>query len=667
MARDVTLLVVNNLQSLHPDHQTMLADTDYFFLGSGKITACIQWSRNLDATPLGIILQEPMHFTRKWGSYLFHPEYGLERTMLTVTIEGIRHRPTHDDLTVEWSEYEGVPTILAHWHAGNCDVWESFYVPDGADHLIRWVNVYNAGKRDIQIETGLYANPVLYSSFYASDRSLVASGHGAIVITGSPTVTTNERFITLTPEGIQGDNTESQFIYIVNHQLTDVSIDLASEFTDEQKYWNTSSNIVSSNNISEPIAKLFDAAKYGLRAVVSDDGRFDSGIWQYGMQWGRDASRVAEGLVYSGQFDRARAVLKNILTRLTSNVGMIAEASRFRGGRDAELDSNGFVLMALRTYLDWTADEKFFNDYSDPIERVADYLLHSEFFDSNTNLLKSSRDIWERMAAMGIESGYDIVHQTVAICGLESASVIADRLGKQQKALKWHDAAQKMRTAFLSHPTHLFIREGKIRKRILVDGRVQTEIRLNTKKEAEDFFSRFVPKTMPLSGKGVHKLEPDITQLFPVLFGVIDRNSSIAKDTFADITALWSQAWDGGGLGRYDISGEPDSPGPWSLATILFAQCALQFNERVWFDKAMEWLINKAGASGSFFEFYGSRPTPPLPPIGILPWSWAEFIILVVRDMLGAKLENNILTYTPKVNGLSAKIRFRDGYIECEL
>src|ERR1700751_2067312 len=99
-------------QKLHPDWQTNPSDTEYFFLGSGKIQAVIQWSRNPACTPLGIILSLPEHFSRKSGTLLFQPEFGLERTMITVIIDGERYTAKHNDLTVCWSEYESVPQVL---------------------------------------------------------------------------------------------------------------------------------------------------------------------------------------------------------------------------------------------------------------------------------------------------------------------------------------------------------------------------------------------------------------------------------------------------------------------------------------------------------------------------------------------------------------------------
>ena len=71
----------------------------------------------------------------------------------------------------------------------------------------------------------------------------------------------------------------------------------------------------------------------------------------------------------------------------------------------------------------------------------------------------------------------------------------------------------------------------------------------------------------------------------------------------------------------------------------------------------------RAGSGGSWLEFYGERPTPPLPPVGILVWSWAEFATLVVRDLLRARVENNKLVLDPLLEGLTVNVRFRDTMI----
>ncbi len=84
-------------------------------------------------------------------------------------------------------------------------------------------------------------------------------------------------------------------------------------------------------------------------------------------------------------------------------------------------------------------------------------------------------------------------------------------------------------------------------------------------------------------------------------------------------------------------------------------------------DKAMrslEWLIEKAGASGAWKEFYGERPTPPLPPTGILVWAWAQYITLFIKHILQVKVEGETLTSNARLEDIRANIRFRDNYID---
>lgn len=643
-------------QKLHPDSQTNLPDTEYFFLGSGKIQAAIQWSRNPDCTPLGIVLSMPHQFSRKWGSYLFHPELGLERTMITVIIDGIRYKPKHEDLKVCWSEYEGTPNVLAIWHAGEYEVLQSFYTAPDSHALIEWVGVMGAGEKKVEIETALYANPALFSSFGNKDSVLYDAGYNLIYLSALQPAKVNERFITIAAQPFEDGGKESHIVYVTG--VKEERVELQTVFEKERNYWSSTTILTSSDN--QKIVNAFNAAKYGLRAVISSGGRFDASIWQYGMEWGRDAAMVAEALVYSGQFELARSVLQNILSKLSNEEGMVAEASRFRGGVDSELDSNGLVLQALYTYWEWTGDDSLIKEHGERIAAIAGYLLRPEFLDKETGMLKASRDISERNEAMGMKPGYDVAHQAFGILGLQSASMLAEIIGDEGKKTLWKQSAEKMKKSFLHHPTHSMISDNKIIKRRLFSGSVQDELLVERKKENEDFFAKFLPKGMPLGKSGKHLLEPDTAQCFPIIYKLVDPQSEVSRKTMDDLEKLWSQAWEGGGYGRYDISGEPDSPGPWALATCFMAQAYFEMGDIGKAMRAVNWLVEKAGSSGTWSEFYGERPTPPLPPTGILVWAWAQFITLVVKNILGANILNEKLVLSPKIKGFEAKVRFRN-------
>ena len=76
--------------------------------------------------------------------------------------------------------------------------------------------------------------------------------------------------------------------------------------------------------------------------------------------------------------------------------------------------------------------------------------------------------------------------------------------------------------------------------------------------------------------------------------------------------------------------------------------------------RIMDWLVERAGAGGSWFEFYGDRPTPPLPPTGIIVWAWAQWIALVTKHIFVARVENEQLVITPRLGGFRGSVRFRD-------
>jgi GH15 family glucan-1,4-alpha-glucosidase len=285
-------------------------------------------------------------------------------------------------------------------------------------------------------------------------------------------------------------------------------------------------------------------------------------------------------------------------------------------------------------------------------------LLQPEFLDHETGLLKASRDISERNEALGIRPGYDVAHQTFGIVGLDSAAWLAQRLSDDEHHHSWSLAASRMRGAFLAHKSHSLIAGSRIIKRRLLTGEVQEELLVERKQENEEFLSKFLPNEMPLSNEGQHLLEPDTSQCFPIIYGIVDLRSDIAINTMKQLETLWSQAWEGGGYGRYDISGEPDSPGPWALATCFMAQAYFEMGDVGKATRALKWLLEKAGSSGAWFEFYGVRPTPPLPPVGILVWAWAQFISLIVKQVLGAQVENGLLKLSPRIDGIEAHLRF---------
>jgi hypothetical protein len=150
--------------------------------------------------------------------------------------------------------------------------------------------------------------------------------------------------------------------------------------------------------------------------------------------------------------------------------------------------------------------------------------------------------------------------------------------------------------------------------------------------------------------------DPDVTSVLPVIYGLIDPRSAEAASTIEALDALWSPTGRGG-YARYPIESDPDSPGPWPFATAFAAAAEIEagLGERA--ARSIDWLLDAAGPGGCWFEYYGER-NPPAPPVGIVAWAWAQFVILVVRHLLGVRIEDDHVTIRPRMTGLHVTLPF---------
>ena len=135
---------------------------------------------------------------------------------------------------------------------------------------------------------------------------------------------------------------------------------------------------------------------------------------------------------------------------------------------------------------------------------------------------------------------------------------------------------------------------------------------------------------------------------------------------------LWNQRWTGGGYGRYNVTSEPDSPGPWPFASLFVARAGLEAGDGRVVRRVIDWLGRAPGArAGSWFEFYGPRPVPPYPQVGIIPWTWAEIIFLCLHHIAGARPAERVLRLRPRLvpglDRLEADLPVRGGWVELEV
>jgi hypothetical protein len=616
----------------HPDVRTRLKDASYFFLGNGLIQAAVQFAPGGQGTPLGLLIMNPERLGRKRESLTLDRAAGLEPTIVRIVTPQGEGTPAADRLGVQWIEHHGVPVVLARWAWGALEIRERFYCADRhTPRLVREIAVCAApgAPREIRLRTG---------------------GRG----------TSLERPIVVPPDG----EARTWIVYSLDahaRAVHEAAVGHDPLEQDARQYWTRATHA----SFGDPLLdRWFNASRWQLPAVVSRHGRVDAGYWQYTREWVRDQAFMALGLVMAGHREEASVVLRRLLREFVTAEGGTIDSSEVRGPDEVELDQNGVLLYALGEYACWTGDLDLVASSWDRITAVAEFPLRPEFRHEPSGMLHNAREFWERHRIHGIEPGLELAHQLFVSMGLSSAASLARRLSHPDKASRWEQAARALRQSMLSHPTSALIDQRGFIKRRGLDGSVQETI--VSRPEAA------LPPAVPLVQPGDHRLNPDTSIVLPIAFGFVPPGSPGVAETLAHVERLWNQAWTGGGYGRYDVTSEPDSAGPWPFASLFVARAAVEAgdDERAW--RVLRWLDTVPGAaSGAWFEFYGHRVAPPFPQVGVIPWTWAEMLFLLVRHVLGVRPSDTHVHLRPRLlRGLgrvTASLPIRGKWMHVEL
>jgi hypothetical protein len=652
-------------QRLHVDAQTDVPGVEYFFLGNGRIAVAIQHATgealDLGMTPLGLMLWDPQQFARKWSTFTFHPEWGLKRGMLAVTVDGEVMTPDPAAFSVRWSYADGVPTVVAEWGAGAHRVSESFWVDAEAPLLVRDVTLHGADVGSAAFTTSLYYSHVLFTDFRTDDRAgaLRADGFAHLELFTEPSPTLSDRFATVEAgrdgSAPDGPTRRAQFFYgIGQRKEAFASVPLPERRAAAQQ---ARAGTTTVETAEAGLDALYRAAKNGLRAVVAHDGRFDASVWQYNMEWVIDASGVAIAATRAGQFDLAAAVLRNVLTRLVNEKGIAAYASRFHDTLSTELNQQGALLGAVWTYWAWSGDLDFVRAHWDVIRRVAEFPLGPRYLHAS-GLVRAEIDFFERNASAGVRPGFDVGHQAFVAWGLTKAADLARYVGDGEASARWEAAGSRMADAMLHHPTLALVDEGRLIKRRLPDGTRQRRLRPLGASDA-------IPEDSPLATEAAPLLDPDISTLYPILFGQVAPDDPLARRTLDAVETLWND--DGGGYLRYNPTSDPDAPGGWTFPTAIVGRVLARAGRAAGVRRVLDWFLSVQGSrGGAFFEIYtdAPRPVPPLPPMGIIVWGWAEVVSLFVDGLVGVRPqpERDSLAFQPHLPAGLDRLRSRLSY-----
>jgi hypothetical protein len=660
-------------QRMHPDYITALPGVEYFFLGNGEIIAVIQLCQDerTNASLFGLTLWDAERFTRKWSTFLYHPERGFENTKLTVKFGDEFFTLDRGNFKkIYWDLNRGFPVVKLIWGNEKLEVEEEFFVPIEGKILFRNIKVTN--KTNIEIPTSLrlqlYPNFGLFDEIFTSekDKTAYAKGYTTLKLqTLSENAKTSGRY-DLWVELEKGVN-NAIYIYSLSEtkrreqKMTSKNFIIITKKT--SSFWNDKTKIETD---SEILNSLFNVSKICLKSTIAKSGKRDSGIWQYNMEWVRDDSMFLIGLLMCGFFEEAKTMLIKMLEKFVGPEGQTIESSRWFGYELTELDQNGELLYALWSYVCWTGDFEILKRYWDKIKLVAEFPLKDVFWDKTTKLLKNKREFWERTDTFGVEEGYELAYQFWVSFGLKKASELAKKLGYDALSRRWSLAADEIKNSMIKIMVHndetgkkFFIKRRK------VNGEWQRYFIPPDRKR--------MPQNSPIATEPLPSAEPDTSEVLPIVYGFVDPKDDICIGTLERIEKLWNQRWNYGGYERYDSSSEPEPPGPWPFASLFVARAYMEMNdqEKVW--RVLNWLYNiNGGKSGAWFEYYPvEQLTPPLPPIGIVGWTWAELVALVIYHIVGIKPEIENLKIKPSLlknlNFINANFKIRQMEIDLSI
>jgi len=612
----------------HPDVRTRLKETEYFFFGNGLIQGAVQYSLSGEGSPFGLLIMDPEKLAQKRNALTMNYLTGLSGTAISI-FEKNTTGTFDKNGSIRWNQEAELPKIDVLWNWHNIKIIERIYCPDRrSPSVIREVILKNLAeeKREIQINTSVPGKDL----------------HLKIILDSK-----GEKNLYINYFLPEGKNLNFDLV-----EKPDLSYSI--------QFWKNKAQIKSD---FKTIEKFFSASAFQLASMVSANGKMDASIWQYQREWVRDHSFMCLGMIYTGHFNLARKFLERLLNDFVSDEGDTIDSSEKRNNNEVELDQNGELLFTLNEYLKWTGDINFIKKYSEKIISVVEFPLNPEFLDEETGLLHNSREYWERHSIHGITDGFEFAYQMWVIKGLKAASSMAGKC-KFGNPDKWENEAKKLLHNLLDEEKSGLLDKGNLIKRRDREGHVSVTI--NPKGE------NGMPDVIPLMKEGDHLLNPDSSIAQAIVYDIIDPKGEIAVRSIDTIEELWNQAWEGGGYGRYNVTSEPDSPGPWPFPSLFIARAYQKMRNSEKVEKVLTWLNEIPGRNScSWFENYGERISPPYPQVGVPPWTWAEIIMLVIKDILGVEPEEDYVRINPallsSMNHIKAKIAIRGMIIELKI
>ncbi len=565
-----------------------------------------------------------------------------------------------------WVLQDGIPSVEAKWWAGGLRISEVIAPITNQGVFKRSITIHSknlAGEDSVSFSLSLPGKSTFVGNnfiFYEHEKDFIA-----IAIKDNSLVSFSEIEGTMRagPFNIKQDEEIKFETFLIVNTAIDKSKDAFLDFVRntinncqpealaQAVRWKNSSTITTSDSL---IQKVYDASRYILPGCISEEGRMDAGIFEYGGQWVRDASLTTLGLIHCGEFELARASLKNMLENMIKEEGNTMIGSVFDAPDREQFDQMGEFMHCMKSYVDWSGDNSLLAEYREKIIKMIERPLNPIFRDE-TGMVHNRREFWERT----FNDAYELAYQTWVIQGLNDAADLSELLNVHSKEQQWREEASIIKEAMLNHTSMKLVVDGHFIKRRNVTGEEANIV------EIDGYF----PAT-PAWEEKKSSLMPDATLALPISLGIVDAKSDLSLKTLNLLEKLKNQRWTMGGYDRYHTSSQLDQPGPWSFASTFIMRAQ---HEAGLFDQSrntLEWLYHKCGGkTGAYWEAIPLTRRQEY-HTGFLPWTSGEIIYFVIHHMMGIKFERDSMTIKPALYKntapFKADLRYKNGRINFE-
>lgn len=395
-----------------------------------------------------------------------------------------------------------------------------------------------------------------------------------------------------------------------------------------QDFWNAWVNNQEFNfhGLDPEVIELFKKSLLILHTHVDNDGSIiasgDSDMLQggrdtYAYMWPRDGAYAALAMDRAGDYNIAERFFQ-FCDEVISPAGYFMHKYRpdkslgsswhpwVKNGKvelPIQEDETAIVVYALWSHYQMSRDLEFIEQiYNTLIRKTADFMV--SYMDSNTGLTHPSYDLWEE------KYGIHTYTSAVKYGALVAAGKFAQKLGKGDHAVKYNEAAEKIREGIVRY---MYNPETKMfNKMINVD-----------------------------EGKNII-IDPtiDMSSIYGIFrFNVLDVNDQRVKDSIQTIEEKLRVHTKIDGIVRYDSDQffrhpTAEYPNPWFNTTLWLAQyyIIVAKNEddlktvKYW----LSWVAKYALESGILSEQinpYTGAQVSAAP----LAWSHAEYIVTVIK------------------------------------